>query len=219
MKIIDVKNIDEAVMTLKDILAETFKTKSIKNIAFTGGRFGESILSSFVCEYIGQNTQIFQTDERFVKYDDDQCIQKMIKNGMVFSGAGSNKDRFNFFRLDVSANHSVELMSDLLNKKNIDAFDLVFLSLGEDGHLAGDFGDSDQSVDNRICITSNAIKPPKERISYTASWLLSSENIFLAAVGREKEKAYHDFINDEGLHSSKINYEKNIIVFKDKNFK
>ncbi|MAJ29773.1 MAG: hypothetical protein CBC24_01810 [Candidatus Pelagibacter sp. TMED64] len=219
MKIIEVPSIDEAVSAAKIILNEIYQAKRIKHIAFTGGRFGESFLSSIDNNFINQETEIFQTDERLVSYDDNACIQAMIKRLLSNSNLNLETDKLNFFELDVSHDHSMHSMSNLLNKKKVSVFDLVFLSLGEDGHIAGDFRESDIFNDNRICYTDKAKKPPKKRISYTASWLLKSEHIFLAAVGKEKEKAFNDFINGRGLHSSKINNDKKIIIFKDEDFK
>ena len=219
MKIIDVKNIDEAVNAATNILHEIFDLKSINNIAFTGGRFGASIVSSFDPRYITKNLQIFQTDERFVEYEDEACIQRSLKRNLSESGIKPDPGQFNFFKLGTSYLESIDSMIDLLEQKQINVFDLVFLSLGEDGHLAGDFKNYDLTVDNKICYTENANKPPNKRISYTASWLLNSDYIFLAAVGKEKEKAFDDFICGKGIHSAKINYDKNIIVLKDKNFK
>ncbi len=219
MKIIDVKNIDEAVNAAKNILHEIFDLKSINNIAFTGGRFGASIVSSFDPRYITKNIQIFQTDERFVEYDDEACIQRSLKRSLSESGINLDPDQLNFFKLGTTYIESIDSMTDLLEQKQINVFDLVFLSLGEDGHLAGDFKNCDVTIDNKICYTENANKPPNKRISYTASWLLNSDHIFLAAVGKEKEKAFDDFLCGKGIHSAKINYDKNIIVLKDKNFK
>ena len=219
MKVINVSSIEDAANAAKKILDEIFYSKIINNIAFTGGRFGESIVTSFEPRYINKNTQIFQTDERIVEYDDKDCIQAFLKRSLSQSGINLGPDQLNFFRLGTSSSESINSMVDLLDQKKIKAFDLVFLSLGEDGHLAGDFKDCDVLCDKRICYTENANKPPNKRISYTASWLFNSDLILLAAVGKEKERAFNDFIEGKGIHSLKINYEKNIILFKDKKFK
>ncbi len=219
MKVINVSNIEDAAIAAKKILYEIFHSKIINSIAFTGGRFGESIVTSFDPVYINKNTQIFQTDERIVEYDDEDCIQAFLKRSLYQSGINLDPDQLNFFRLGTSLSESINSMVDLLDQKKIKAFDLVFLSLGEDGHLAGDFKDWDMLSDKRICYTETANKPPNKRISYTASWLLNSDLIFLAAVGKEKEKAFNDFMEGKGIHSLKINHEKNIILFKDEKYK
>tara|TARA_B100001142_G_scaffold192320_1_gene191316 strand:- start:8235 stop:8894 length:660 start_codon:yes stop_codon:yes gene_type:complete len=219
MKIIDVENIDEAVSATNNVLDEIFHQKVVNSIVFTGGRFGESIVSSFNPKYITKNIQIFQTDERFVGYHDEACIQTKLERSLFDSGINLESDQLNFFRLETTYSESIHSMKDLLDQKQIEVFDIVFLSLGEDGHLAGDFNTSDICIDNQICFTKNANKPPKKRISYTASWLLNSDFIFLAVIGGDKEKAFDDLIHGKGIHSSKINYDKNIIVLKDRNFK
>ena len=163
--------------------------------------------------------QIYQTDERFVNYDDKECIQAKLQRSFSELGINLLPDQLNFFKLDTSHIESIHSMVNSLDRKQIDVFDIVFLSLGEDGHLAGDFNNHDINIENKICFTENANKPPNKRLSYTASWLLNSDNIFLAAIGEDKEEAFNDFMHGKGIHSSKINYDKNIVVLKDRNFK
>ena len=100
MKIIDVKNIDEAVNATKKILDKIFHQNVINSIVFTGGRFGESIVSSFKHQYITESIQIYQTDERFVNYDDKECIQAKLQRSFSELGINLLPDQLNFFKLD-----------------------------------------------------------------------------------------------------------------------
>ena len=58
MKIIEVPSIDEAVSATNNVLDEIFHQKVVNSIVFTGGRFGESIVSSFNPKYITSLTNM-----------------------------------------------------------------------------------------------------------------------------------------------------------------
>ena len=88
------------------------------------------------------------------------------------------------------------------------------MSLGEDGHLAGHFLNSELTNDIRFCHTTNAIKEPKERISFTVKHLFNSKKVVLTVIGREKRKAFTDLVEGKGLHSNFWN-KKNLVLITD----
>ncbi len=114
MKIIDVKDLDEAVIQANKIINDVFIKKIIKSIAFTGGRFGISVLQSFDMRFICKDTEIFQTDERFVNYNDESCIQRMMKTSLFEKVSAIEADQLNFFSLDLSPAESINSMVKLL---------------------------------------------------------------------------------------------------------
>mgnify|MGYP006115600883 FL=1 len=217
MKIIEILDIEHAAEVTKSIFFNLDPEHS-KNIAFTGGRFGKKVLSKFSIEDLTNDYEIFQTDERIVSSNDNDCIQTYIIKELFNTGI-PNRNRLNFFNIDTNLETSVEIMTDLLNRKKIVVLDIVFLSLGEDGHIAGHFNNSLPTDDQRICITHEAIKLPKKRISYNVSWLLKSKLIILCVIGSDKEKAYNELFNGEGLHSESIKSQDNLIILKDKKFR
>ena len=216
MKVIEVLNLDEATEVARSIFID-ITPENRKKVAFTGGRFGEQVLSKLSIDDLTSDYEIFQTDERFVNPNDDDCIQTLIINEL-FNLSTPNKHRVNFFSIDTDVKTSVNMMTKTLNSKRVDALDVVFLSLGEDGHMAVHFRNSVITDDNRICYTENAIKLPKKRISYNVSWLFKSKLIILCAIGPDKEKAYNELFNAEGLHSESITNQETLILLRDKNY-
>ena len=62
--------------------------------------------------------------------------------------------------------------------------------------MAGHFENS-KNIDELFCITRNAIKEPKKRISFRIDWLFSSKIIIIAVFGTEKERALKDLIEEK----------------------
>ena len=70
-------------------------------------------------------------------------------------------------------------------------FDLTFLSLGEDGHIASLFpGHCEELADkNSALAVNNSPKPPAKRVSISVNRLAASEAIFIFAIGASKKNA------------------------------
>jgi len=180
-----------------------------KSICLTGGKFGTRLTEELLKQSFDLSTrEIYITDERLNCPKQDQ-----VKN-MLFPYLsrmkGFNKDSLNFF-LQEDYEYSYKFIADKLKDNK---FDLTFLSLGEDGHLAGHFTNSLLISDTRFCYTAEAIKKPKERISFTLKHLFNSKKVVLVVMGEAKRKAFVDFIEGKGLHSY-FNNKKNLVIITD----
>ena len=179
------------------------------NICLTGGSFGSCLTRKFVEENLDISSwNIFLTDERLNCTEDDQIRVSLQKYLCKLRGFCS--DRYHPFEQKNFDESYINLVQIPLPSR----FDLTFLSLGEDGHLAGHFENSLLANDRRFCYTENAIKIPKERISFTIQWLMRSKKVILAIFGREKNEALLNLINNKGLHSSITEY-SNLTVLTD----
>ena len=65
-------------------------------------------------------------------------------------------------------------------------FDLVLLSLGEDGHIASLFPGRDKGNDEQVIAVVNAPKNPQNRVSLTILPLTNCHNLVAMAIGKEK---------------------------------
>ncbi len=196
MKIIYFDTVEQAIIFS---LSEIQEYRSLKsNVCLTGGRFGIDFCSNLIDSELDiSDWRIFQTDER-LDTDKEETIQlQIIESLKVCKGyRDSNMIFFPQSKIELESGH--ENLSQLRNEEN---FDLVFLSLGEDGHLAGHFKTSEIFEDGIFCRTDNAPKNPKERISYTINYLYKSKKIILVCFGQSKEIALKDFISGKGMHS------------------
>lgn len=181
------------------------------NLCLTGGRFGSNLNSLIRKSNLNiSNWKIFQTDERINSTDKETIQLDIQKNIQVCRGYTSSNVFFLPKTLRELSNNS-DLISSNASK---DIFDLVFLSLGEDGHLGGHFYNSEFCENEIYCFTNNAPKKPRKRISYTMNYIFESKKIVLSCFGKSKKDALQDFLSGEGLHSFMKNH-KDIILLTD----
>jgi 6-phosphogluconolactonase len=72
--------------------------------------------------------------------------------------------------------------------KNFDQFDVVLLSMGDDGHVASLFPGHVYPEDFSVVIEKNSPKPPKERISMSYQQLNKTHYVLKLIIGKSKQK-------------------------------
>ena len=73
--------------------------------------------------------------------------------------------------------------------KRIDKFDVVLLSMGEDGHIASLFPNHIYPEEQMVVVERGSPKPPKERVSMSYQQLNKTHYVFKLIVGEPKQKA------------------------------
>ena len=212
MKTIVVKDLNEASSKCFNFIDEELKKTSDKlNIALTGGRFGKFFASYITSVSIPiKRLRLFQTDERLVALDNNESIQGMLLEKLMVE---ENIDTY-FFNLEHSPEIIADIMEKSINDLGLKFLDIVILSLGEDGHLAGNFKNS-IPLNEKCTFTNNAPKPPKKRISFSIDWLIRSKIVIIVALGNEKEKAIQDLLSGAGAFPSINLSSKNIVLLRD----
>ncbi len=202
MKILKSTSLEHAAdMAIQEISSE------YKRICLTGGRFGEIFSKRLQLNKMDISLwEIFLTDERLNCLKQDEIRTMLLPN--LERVIGFKADNFNPFE----QGHYRDSYESLLNKIEGICFDITFLSLGEDGHLAGQFKDSKLTSDNRFCYTDNATKEPKQRVSFTVNYLFNSKKVVLAVLGEKKRKALIDFYEGRGLYANFYNRTNLILI-------
>tara|TARA_A100000164_G_C21900551_1_gene770279 strand:- start:828 stop:1466 length:639 start_codon:yes stop_codon:yes gene_type:complete len=204
------------VIDLQDALNQSLSlipNKKRLNISLTGGNFGEKFLNFLLSKNKIQNEwEIFLSDERLYPGKSERLSDlylEQLKNYKDIS-----HDIFHFFDTNCEPDTSYNKIEKFMRDKRIFKLDVCFLSLGEDGHLAGHFRESVKLKNKMFCYTDNAPKLPKDRVSFDLSWLAQSSQLVLIALGLKKEKALMEFIEGKGMHSN-LRYIKNVTVITD----
>ena len=212
MKTIVVKDLNEASSKCFNFIDEELnKTSDKLNIALTGGRFGKFFVSQFSKKDAPFNKcRFFQTDERLVLFEDKECIQRMLLQELSLL---ANLETC-FFDLNKSAILCGKNMSEKIQKLDIDRLDIAIMSLGEDGHLAGNFYNSTK-INKKITYTDDSPKPPKSRISFSVEWLAQSKLVIIVAIGIEKIEAIKKLSSGKGLFSNLLAKSGNIFLITD----
>lgn len=173
------------------------------NIVLTGGTVGIDILAT-----IGASAQrdaldwagihLWWGDERWLPAGDperndtqaDAVFLSLLPMGADqihrFPSAGGDLD------LDAAAAHyAAELAAQAGEGAKLPHFDLVFLGVGPDGHVASLFPDREgiRVTDATVIPVRNSPKPPPERLSLTLPAINSADRVWLALAGADKASA------------------------------
>jgi 6-phosphogluconolactonase len=89
--------------------------------------------------------------------------------------------------------------------KTIDKFDVVLLSMGEDGHIASLFPNHVYPEDQMIVVEHDSPKPPKERVSMSYKQLNRAHYIFKLIIGESKQKAVTLLKQNANLPIARVN--------------
>lgn len=160
-----------AVKKLEDIVHEQllpFNGRPM-NLMISGGSILRVLEAECVACMDKSHWSVYFSDERLVPLTDKDSNFNAAKN--FLKGVG------NVFAIDTSLPEEQMLNSykeKLLNAK----FDLAFLGIGEDGHIASIFPES-STIDSSdiVTIIRNSPKPPLERVTITPRMLTMIKQI------------------------------------------
>lgn len=187
------------------------KQKIIKprvNIFLTGGNTFRKIYYNFNKNWSHKNKKYFLTDERFVNLNHKLSNMKMIKENFFKNIDNRN---FNFINIskNLSKNQIIKSYQLLLPKK----IDLIFLSMGEDGHIASIFSKKNKQINKKVFFDQNT---QPNRISIGTSVIKKSKLIILVIKGKKRGIFFNNYLNSNVKKNFVISLLKNPLIFLDK---
>ena len=201
-----VELVDSAAAGAVVAIEKAWSSRRDAQVVITGGRTGlafvqalDPLLAAAHEKYAHLKVHMWFSDERFVELDSPDRTDTTLINGFTQS-----QEFIVFHRVQTptqanlaSATNSLQaelaatLQEEFAGKISPLNFDLVILSMGEDGHVASCFpGDTSllNSTEFAAAI-SNSPKPPAERVTITLHRLGKSEITFIFALGEGKKEA------------------------------
>jgi 6-phosphogluconolactonase len=186
------------------ILSKAIALRGKASIAVSGGSTPKGFFKALSqIDLPWKNVTITLADERWVDINDDASNTKLVHENLL----QNNAKQANFFHLK----QGKELVTETLVDLNVAAkalllpLDVLILGMGEDGHTASLFPCSEQieaglSLDNSDALMKVVPQTaPHQRITFTFSHLIQSDNIFLHVVGEGKQRVLAQANADNNL--------------------
>lgn len=184
------------------------------SVALSGGRITQKFFSSLLEQAKSRKTSFssvsfFWADERCVPPTDAESNFK-IANDSLFGPLGISKDQIHRLRGEEVPETGAKLaeaeMRDVLaaDAAGQPMLDLVFLGLGEDGHVASLFpGEPESWVADKAVYRAvhNSPKPPPDRITIGYQTIAAARQVWMLASGGGKETALRESLAQEGKTS------------------
>jgi 6-phosphogluconolactonase len=144
----------------------------------------------------------YVADERLVPVDDENSNFRIIKERLLdplLTGRKINKTNIHAFKYNPGAPDSGlgAYKKELVRMGR--HFDIILLSSGGDGHIAGLFpGHGTVYDDSKYFIrTLDSPKPPTKRMSSSRRLVAASDTVVLLFYGSEKRKAFRNFLDQD----------------------
>ena len=186
-----------------NIAKKSIFEKDFFSIVLTGG---QSVLNLYkILSKADSNWDkwhIYIGDERFLpaghKDRNDQIINEIWLNNSTIPQKNIHFIKAELGLLDARVEYENTL-------KRIDKFDVVLLSMGEDGHIASLFPNHIYPEEQMVVVEQGSPKPPKERISMSYQQLNKAHYIFKLIIGESKQKAVALFKQNANIPITRVN--------------
>lgn len=185
------------------LITELLAKQEVAHIVLTGGSVGIDSLAA-----IGKTARLSGTDwsrihlwwgdERWLPSGDSERNEVQAEAALLagIDCPAANIHRFpasdGLFDLDAAARaYAAELEANASDGDRYPTFDLIFLGVGPDGHIASLFPGHDgiREREETVIPVRNSPKPPPERLSLTLPVINSSEQVWLCLSGADKASA------------------------------
>jgi 6-phosphogluconolactonase len=180
-------------------------------VALSGGRIAQKFFATTVKQAKAravafERVHFFWADERCVPPTDPDSNFKMA-NELLFLPLNIAAEKIHRLRGEDSPSVAVEIAESELcriapqNKNHQPVLDLIFLGMGEDGHIASLFPNAPVKtvgISVPFLVVENSPKPPPTRISLSYKTIFAAKNIWILVTGHGKESALRESLSPKG---------------------
>jgi 6-phosphogluconolactonase len=176
-------------------------------VALSGGRIAQKFYTQTVEQAKGRKiafarVHFFWADERCVPPTDSESNFK-IANDLLFLPLKISENQIHRLRGEILPDAAVKIAEAELcqiapDKNNFSKLDLIFLGMGEDGHVASIFPNASPEIFNRavqFLVIHDSPKPPPTRISLSFAAIVAAKKVWVLVSGSGKEAALRDSLD------------------------
>jgi len=194
-----------------DVIEAAHRAGQTHCVALSGGRIAQTLFSHTVTQARArkisfEGVHFFWADERCVPPTDPESnfkiADELLLRPLQIDTASIHRLRGEAAPEEAAKIASAELLAVAEKKQNQQpALDLIFLGMGEDGHVASLFPNASANIMD-ICVpfltVKNSPKPPPTRISLSYQAIFAAQNIWILISGRGKAEALHKSLAAKG---------------------
>ena len=180
-------------------------------VALSGGRIAQKFFAATVALARTRNVSFapvhfFWADERCVPPTDPESNFKLA-NELLFLPLNIAAEKIHRLHGEDSPSAAVKIAEAELcriapqNEQQQPILDLIFLGMGEDGHVASLFPNAPaKNLDTAVpfLVVKNSPKPPPIRISMSYKMIFAAKNIWILVSGAGKEPALRESLSPKG---------------------
>ncbi len=184
-------------------MREILDEKDEAHVVLTGGTMGEAVLAAIAAsknrdKVDWSRVTFWWGDERYLPKGDPERNETQSRRALL-DALELRPEQIKAFPAvgehatieDAAEAYAAELAAAAPAGAEHPVFDLTFLGVGPDGHVASLFPDHDAVRDRHHVVLSetNSPKPPPERLTLTLPVINASERIWLVMAGSDKAGA------------------------------
>ena len=171
--------------TIDQLALSTVNFLQVKTVALSGGNTYSSLFPFWIkLKPDCSGTTFFPVDERIVPFDDPRSNWGTTCRNFL-QLIGNDQDRDNFMT-------NPEMYRKILFQKfqqNTPVFDVIFLGVGDDGHTASLFPNTDDCRDlSSVVLQTKSPKPPYNRITLATKVFIHAKTLITIIRGIEKKE-------------------------------
>lgn len=193
-----------------DLLRGELAHKPLVHVALTGGTVGIASLAA-LGEHPNRDSldysrvHIWWGDERFVERGSRERNAVLAREALLSKLAIPAANIHEFpaanegLSLDEARQSFNAQAAKFASKAGTIDFELVFLGMGPDGHVASLFPGHDTETNSALIISEHdSPKPPSERLSFSYKALNAAQNVVFVVAGTDKSEAVADAFGKRG---------------------
>jgi 6-phosphogluconolactonase len=201
-----------------DEIATAERAAKLHCVALSGGRIAQKFFASAVelakTSSIGdgdtpslpKNVHFFWADERCVPPDDQESNFRLA-NELLFLPLKISKSQIHRIRGELppeaAAAQAASEISAItpLNKNSQPVLDLIFLGMGEDGHVASLFPGKNEAAGSENAVyraVKNSPKPPPNRVTLGYAAIVAARQVWVLVSGAGKKGALRESLDANG---------------------
>ncbi|HVU07624.1 MAG TPA: 6-phosphogluconolactonase [Verrucomicrobiae bacterium] len=186
-------------------------------VALSGGRVTQKFFNETVKQAKTRNisfarVHFFWADERCVPPTDADSNFKLA-NELLFAPLKIAENQIHRLRGEISPAEAVKIANEEIRRivaisspspqqgeSSLPSLDLVFLGMGEDGHVASLFPGKTEGMNPKeiFCAVENSPKPPPNRLSLSYAAIAVAKNVWVLVSATGKETALRESLDHSG---------------------